>query len=119
MINLNRGRCPRLIAYVVSIIGNKVSEDDSQFLHKGIPRQPFERKFHLAEYVEVTGADLSNGLLSISLKRELPDSMKPRSIPIHQDENVIEHNRDQKLIENQPNKGRWGSLSPALKPTFY
>ncbi|MGD9804085.1 MAG: Hsp20 family protein, partial [Hyphomicrobiaceae bacterium] len=50
--------------------------------HRGIAARAFERQFDLAEYVEVTNASLVNGLLEIELKRELPEALKPRSIPI-------------------------------------
>jgi molecular chaperone IbpA len=58
--------------------------DDSEtvFLHRGIASRNFERRFRLAEYVEVRGAKLENGLLHIDLRRELPDAMKPRKIEI-------------------------------------
>jgi len=58
--------------------------DDSEtvFLHRGIASRNFERRFRLAEYVEVSGAKLENGLLHIDLRRELPDAMKPRKIEI-------------------------------------
>jgi len=58
------------------------AEDRSQFLHQGIAARSFERRFQLADHVEVTGAEIENGLLHISLKREIPEAMKPRSIPI-------------------------------------
>lgn len=59
------------------------SEDKNrQFLHRGIAERAFELRFQLADYVEVTGATLENGLLHIDLKRELPESKKPRKIAI-------------------------------------
>ena len=58
------------------------TEGKSQFLHQGIAARSFERRFSLADYVEVVGADMENGLLHINLKREIPEAMKPRSIPI-------------------------------------
>jgi len=58
------------------------SESTSKFLYQGIAERGFERKYQLADYVTVEAADLSNGLLHIDLKRELPDAMKPRSIAI-------------------------------------
>jgi molecular chaperone IbpA len=58
------------------------SERASTYLHRGIAARAFERQFDLAEYVEVTNASLVNGLLEIELKRELPEALKPRSIPI-------------------------------------
>jgi molecular chaperone IbpA len=53
-----------------------------QFLHQGIAARSFERRFQLADYVEVVGADMENGLLHINLRREIPEAMKPRNIPI-------------------------------------
>ena len=58
------------------------AEERGQFLHQGIAARSFERRFQLADHVEVTGAALENGLLHIALKREIPEAMKPRSIPI-------------------------------------
>ena len=58
------------------------NEADRQYLHRGIARRVFERRFNLADYVQVQGADLENGLLHIDLKRELPEAMKPRAIKI-------------------------------------
>lgn len=63
--------------------GEKTADDKSrQFLHRGIAARSFERRFQLADYVEVKAADLENGLLHIDLVRNLPDRMKPRTIPI-------------------------------------
>ena len=53
-----------------------------EFLHRGIAERAFELRFQLADYVEVQGAKLENGLLHLELKRELPESKKPRSIQI-------------------------------------
>ena len=57
-------------------------EGDAKVLHQGIAARSFERRFQLADHVEVKGAGLENGLLHIDLKRELPEAMKPRSIAI-------------------------------------
>ena len=67
----------------LSITGKR-NEDtgDRQFLHQGIAGRSFERHFQLAEHVRVTGASLENGLLSISLEREIPEAKKPRKIAI-------------------------------------
>jgi len=54
-----------------------------EFLHRGIAERAFELRFQLAEYVEVSGAGLENGLLHIELKRELPESKKARTIAIN------------------------------------
>ena len=52
------------------------------YLHRGIAGRAFERQFDLAEHVEVTGATLTNGLLEIALRREVPEALKPRRIRI-------------------------------------
>lgn len=68
----------------LSVIGKKAAngESKSEYLHQGIAARAFERRFQLASHVEVKGADLDNGLLHISLKREIPEALKPRSIAI-------------------------------------
>ena len=65
--------------------GAKAANEDKEreFLHRGIAERSFELRFQLAEYVEVTGASLANGLLHIELKRELPESKKARTIAIN------------------------------------
>ena len=67
------------------IKGAKTPADDKsrEFLHRGIAERAFELRFQLAEYVEVSGAALENGLLHIELKRELPESKKARTISIN------------------------------------
>jgi molecular chaperone IbpA len=64
------------------VSGQKASEDDSQYLHGGIAGRAFSRRFELADHVKVVGASLADGLLTIDLKREIPDAMKPRRIEI-------------------------------------
>jgi molecular chaperone IbpA len=61
----------------------ETGEKAREFLHRGIAERAFELRFQLAEYVEVSGANLENGLLHIELKRELPESKKPRQIAIN------------------------------------
>ncbi len=58
------------------------ADGEETFLHRGIATRAFERRFDLAEHVNVTGADLVNGLLVIDLKREVPEALKPRKIEI-------------------------------------
>lgn len=60
----------------------KDTGNSSAFLYRGISGRPFSRQFDLADYVVVKGAKLENGLLTIDLARELPESMKPRRIAI-------------------------------------
>ncbi len=69
----------------LTVKGAKAQESAStarEFLHRGIAERAFELRFQLAEYVEVAGASLENGLLHLELKRELPESKKPRQIAI-------------------------------------
>ena len=67
----------------LTVRGAKKSEaGERQFLHRGIGQRAFERRFQLADYVEVTGADLKDGMLHITLERNLPERMKPRTIAI-------------------------------------
>jgi molecular chaperone IbpA len=67
----------------LTIRGKQTEADDKTYLHRGIAPRSFERSFDLADYVEVTDATMGEGLLVISLKRELPEALKPRSIPIN------------------------------------
>jgi molecular chaperone IbpA len=60
----------------------KDSDKTSEVLYQGIAARAFERRFQLADHVQVTGASLQNGLLHLDLKREIPEAMKPRQIPI-------------------------------------
>lgn len=57
-------------------------KNDSEFLYRGIGARAFERRFQLAEHVEVKGANLENGLLHIDLVRQVPEAKKARTIPI-------------------------------------
>ena len=67
----------------LSIRGEKQAEvEQTTFLHRGIAGRSFERRFQLADHVVVKGASLENGLLHVDLVRELPEAMKPRTIPI-------------------------------------
>jgi molecular chaperone IbpA len=67
---------------LLTVIGNKGEPKSEGYLHRGIAGRPFEHRFELADHVRVLGADLSDGLLSIDLVREIPDAMKPRKIDI-------------------------------------
>ncbi len=71
---------------LLTVKGNKQADTGRNYLYQGIAERGFERRFQLADYVRVKGADLKNGLLHIELVREVPEAMKPRKI------------RDQRLI---------------------
>ena len=68
----------------LTVTGRKSEKPQSkgELLHQGIAARSFERRFQLADHVEVVGAEMENGLLHVSLKRELPEAMKPRTIHI-------------------------------------
>lgn len=73
------------------IVGKGANEkDNAQYLHRGIAKRAFERRFQLADHVEVRGADLRDGLLVVDLAREVPEAMKPRKIEIQGAGKVIE-----------------------------
>ena len=73
------------------IVGKGDSEEqDNQFLHRGIALRAFERRFQLADHVEVKAADLVDGLLKVDLVREIPEAMKPRKIDIRTGGTIIE-----------------------------
>ncbi|MFT3811723.1 MAG: Hsp20 family protein [Micropepsaceae bacterium] len=67
----------------LTITGKRADDDKKQaYLHQGIAARAFERRFQLADHVEVTGAKLEHGLLHVELKRVIPDAKKPRRIEI-------------------------------------
>lgn len=61
----------------------KSEEKTAETLYQGIAARAFERVFQLADFVQVKGANLENGLLHVDLVREIPEAKKPRSIPIN------------------------------------
>jgi molecular chaperone IbpA len=70
---------------VLVVSGRKKDEaegKDSNYIYRGIATRSFERRFALADHIQVRGADLKDGLLAIELKREIPEAMKPRKIEI-------------------------------------
>jgi molecular chaperone IbpA len=80
--------------------GRAQERDDAKgvtYLHRGIAARAFERRFQLADHIKVDGAALENGLLTISLVREIPEEMKPRKIQILSGDSS-------KLIEQKPGK---------------
>jgi len=79
---------------LLSVRGKKADEgkDDRKYLYQGIATRTFERKFSLADHVEVTGAQLTNGLLIVNLVKEIPETMKPKTIAINETGSLIQHN---------------------------
>lgn len=76
-------------------------KDEARYLHRGIAQRGFVRRFQLADHVRVDGAALTHGLLTISLKRELPEALKPRKIALSA---VSASKADQKVIAAKPNR---------------
>ena len=75
----------------LKIVGAKAESDAPQnFLHQGIAGRSFERRFQLADHVKIEKASLSNGLLNIDLRREIPEAKKPRKIEINQTSAKVE-----------------------------
>jgi molecular chaperone IbpA len=73
---------------LLTVQGRKTpAEAAKRYLHRGLAERNFERRFQLADHVEVTEAQLADGLLVISLKRELPEALKPRKIEIKSADN--------------------------------
>ncbi|MDE2385153.1 MAG: Hsp20 family protein [Alphaproteobacteria bacterium] len=68
----------------LTVTGKKAEKaaPSGEMLHQGIAARGFERRFQLADHVEVKGADMDNGLLHIALERRVPEALKPRQIPI-------------------------------------
>ena len=85
---------------LLTVTGRKTANDDAAatrtFLHRGLAERDFERRFQLADYVVVKGAALAHGLLTIELKRELPEALKPRSIEIATGSTLIEGKAESK-----------------------
>ena len=67
------------------VSGRKQDENGRRYIHRGIATRAFERRFGLADHVQVRGAELKDGILSIELEREIPEAMKPRRIDIKAD----------------------------------
>ena len=76
----------------LAIRGEKRTDEEKagEVLYQGIAARAFERSFQLADYVEVKGASLENGLLHVDLVREIPEAMKPRAIPIVSSNKLLE-----------------------------
>jgi molecular chaperone IbpA len=71
--------------HTLTVKGEKTeqeNEEGREFLFRGIAGRSFERRFQLADYVEIRSAELENGMLHIDLVREIPEAMKPRKIEI-------------------------------------
>ena len=87
-------------ALIVS--ARKTGEDaERTYLHRGIATRAFERRFHLADHVRVTGASYVNGMLNVDLVREVPEALKPRRIEIASSDTV-----EAKAVESQKDEAQ-------------
>src|SRR6266852_5859134 len=83
-------------AYRITVAVAGFAEPEAEPLYQGIAARAFERVFQLADYIQVKGASLENGLLHVDLVREIPEAKKPRTIPINGKSNgptVIENQK--------------------------
>ena len=80
------------------ISAGKSEEEKKNYLHRGIASRSFKRQFQLADHVQVTGANHSDGMLHIELKREVPDALKPRQIQISRGSSILSNAKD-RVIE--------------------
>jgi molecular chaperone IbpA len=85
----------------LTVYGKLKETAGKTYLHRGIATRAFERHFDLADYVEVTDATMGEGLLVISLKRDLPEALKPRTIPINAGTFVPLGRKQPEAIEQQ------------------
>lgn len=70
---------------VLIVTGRKAEDNENRqgdYVYRGIANRSFERRFALADHIQVNGADMKDGMLSIELKREIPEAMKPKKISI-------------------------------------
>ena len=92
-INLENGQ--------ITIEGNK-DNSEANFMHQGIATRSFKRTFQLAEHVEVIGAGLNNGLLTVALERKLPEELRPKKIEISSGSNFKKFtDKISKVIEGE------------------
>ena len=91
-------------AHVLTVKGEKADEaaGDSEYLYRGIAKRAFERRFQLADHVEVQTASLKNGLLHIELLRNIPEAMKPRRIAIAAEAVATPKTIEAKITETEP-----------------
>lgn len=84
-------------ALIVAARKTEETENEGRtYLHRGIATRAFERRFALADHVQVTGASAENGMLHIDLKREIPEALKPRRIEIQKQPEI-----ETKAVENK------------------
>ncbi|GJD82360.1 Hsp20 family protein [Methylobacterium haplocladii] len=83
------------------VSGQRKGADERQYLHRGIAGRSFRQTFNLADHVKVTGANLANGLLTVELKREVPEALKPRRIAIGGNQSAAGQDNAPAQVEDQ------------------
>jgi molecular chaperone IbpA len=86
---------------VLIVSGSKAEESEEKggdFIYRGIANRSFERRFALADHIQVKGADLKDGMLSIELVREIPEAMKPKKIDIGGSQKKVEKPASQQTV---------------------
>lgn len=89
-------------ANTLTIRGAQPRDGDGSFLHRGIAARSFERRFQLADHIQVTGAHLADGILTVTLHREIPEALKPRQITIERAAEV--RGLEAPVVEGKPAK---------------
>ena len=74
---------------VLTIAGNKDTDDDKNYLHKGISARSFKREFTLMDTIEIHGADLNAGILTVHLENVIPEEKKAQKIEINRSEREL------------------------------
>ncbi|MFN3389223.1 MAG: Hsp20 family protein [Allosphingosinicella sp.] len=88
------------------VSGRKKDGDDGNYIHRGIATRAFERRFGLADFVQVKGAALKDGMLAIDLEREIPEAMKPRRIEISGGETQVTIGDQRSENDNKAGDGK-------------
>ena len=91
------------------VTGRKREDNERQYIHRGIATRAFERRFGLADYVQVKNAELRDGILAIDLVREIPEEMKPRKVAINGGSGETVEHRQQ--LGGDPESGNDNSAS--------
>jgi len=89
---------------LLTVTGRKAPEGEGRYLHRGIGALDFERSFVLGDYVQVSNADLADGLLTIELVREVPEQMRPRKIEIGGGQSALPDQRPRADTKEQKNE---------------
>jgi molecular chaperone IbpA len=86
--------------HILSIKGDRPARrEQTKYVHKGISARNWKKSFRLSEYTEVTGADLTDGILTVGLEVVLPEEKRPRKISIRKNEELTNDNNSSQLLQ--------------------